>query len=482
MHLSGAVYAETFIHEAAAENLCADPVKLLFLPNIGTTRSIPPKPVCAEGTVPAANALTNQKLYDELIDSFSMRTFVPASGTSGHDQFFATFDRFRVISKQHVPEWLDEVATRAASQNEQYLEIMHTPDVVPVARLAAGATLDPENPEPFYQYLLANGIRTLAKQASEEMQQDMRIRRDREHCDTAAAQPACRVQIRMLYQVLRALPLPTVFAQSVMAFEMGTAEANDPNYVGLNYVQPEDTLASMSQYSAEMHLLQFLQAKYKEQPRHARLSLHAGELTMGLVPPDGLRFHIREAVEIAGAERIGHGDDVAFETGAPALLREMAAKHVSVEINLSSNDGILGIRGADHPLALYRASGVPFHLSTDDEGVSRIDITNEYVRAVTDQHLNYAALKQSARASLEHSFLRGDSLWSAPDRFTGTRGGCALPTHATDKASHTCEILFQTSDKARQQWELERRFIAYEDATLAQPAPYNGLASTPAAQ
>ncbi len=467
VHLSGAVYAETFIREAAEDNLCADPVKLLFLPNLGTTKSIPPKPVCAESTVPAASALNNQKLYDGLIDSFSMRSFVPSAGSSGHDQFFATFARFSGVNKQHLPEWLDEVATRAAAQNEQYLEIMHTPDVVPVAKLASGATLDPANPEPFYQYLLTNGIRTLAQQATEEMQQAMRARRVREGCGTPQAEPACKVEIRMLYQALRALPLSTVFAQSVMAFEMGTAEANDLNYVGLNYVQPEDTLASMSQYSTEMRLLQFLQAKYKSKPQHARLSLHAGELTLGLVPPEGLRFHIREAVEIAGAERIGHGDDIAFETGAPALLQEMAANHISVEINLSSNDGILGVRGADHPLALYRAAGVPFHLSTDDEGVSRIDLTHEYVRAVTEQHLDYHVLKQSARASLEHSFLHGDSLWSAPDNFSVARGGCSLPLHGGDAPGASCETFLQTSDKARQQWELERRFAVYEEALLA---------------
>ena len=29
--------------------------------------------------------------------------------------------------KDHAGEWLDEVATRAAAQNEQYLEIMQTP-------------------------------------------------------------------------------------------------------------------------------------------------------------------------------------------------------------------------------------------------------------------------------------------------------------------------------------------------------------------
>jgi hypothetical protein len=72
------------------------------------------------------------------------------------------------------------------------------------------------------------------------------------------------------------------------------------------------------------------------------------------------------------------------------------------------------VKGADHPLALYRKAGVPFVLSTDDEGVSRIDLTNEYLRAVTEQGLNYADLKAAARASLEYAFLPGASLWAAP--------------------------------------------------------------------
>ncbi len=46
----------------------------------------------------------------------------------------------------------------------------------------------------------------------------------------------------------------------------------------------------------------------------------------GLVPPEGLRFHIRQAVELGYAQRIGHGVDVMYEDDAPALLKEMAAK------------------------------------------------------------------------------------------------------------------------------------------------------------
>jgi len=75
---------------------------------------------------------------------------------------------------------------------------------------------------------------------------------------------------------------------------------------------------------------------------------------------------------------------VMYEDDANALLHEMAEKHVMVEINLTSNDVILGVKGKDHPLASYRAAHVPVALSTDDEGVSRIDITNEYERAVLE--------------------------------------------------------------------------------------------------
>ncbi len=84
----------------------------------------------------AASALTDQKLYDALVDSCSMRAFVPTSGVSGHDQFFATFARFDVLEKDHAGEWLDEVATRAVRQNEQYLEIMQTPTFSNAIKLA----------------------------------------------------------------------------------------------------------------------------------------------------------------------------------------------------------------------------------------------------------------------------------------------------------------------------------------------------------
>jgi adenosine deaminase len=192
------------------------------------------------------------------------------------------------------------------------------------------------------------------------------------------------------------------------------------------------------------------------------ITLHAGELAPGLVPPDGLRFHIREAVDLGHAERIGHGVDVMYEDNAPALLKELADKHVMIEINLTSNDGILGIKGADHPLPFYRKAGVPVALSTDDEGVSRIDLTHEYVRAALDFPLSYADLKQMARTGMEHNFLPGKSLWAEEDKFTMPAAPCRGQALGSDKPSAPCKAFLEGSQKASAQWEQERRFHTFE--------------------
>jgi adenosine deaminase len=192
------------------------------------------------------------------------------------------------------------------------------------------------------------------------------------------------------------------------------------------------------------------------------ISLHAGELAPGLVPPDGLRFHIRQAVELGHAERIGHGVDALYEDDAPALLKELAAKHVMVEINLTSNDGILGIKGLDHPLPFYRRAGVPVALSTDDEGVSRIDLTHEYVRAAEDFNLTYPDLKQMARTGMEHNFLPGKSLWAKPDVFAAPDPACAGQPLGGEKPSAKCADFLASSEKATAQWEQEKRFREFE--------------------
>ena len=455
VHLSGAVYAESWIRAGAEDNLCIDLASLSFT-KIDAMRGSPPQPVCGEGKVPAAQALKDQSLYDKLIDSFSMRSFVPYAGVSGHDHFFDTFNKFHGTSKHHVGEWLDEVTSRAAAQNEQYLELMETPDFGHTATIATQVEWT-EDFAKLREALLAHGLKDDIAVASAHFDEAQGLRRERQHCGQAAPFPACNVQIRYLYQALRGLPKEIVFAQTLLGFEVASA---DPRVVGVNFVMPEDGYVSMRDYALHMRMFAYLHSVYPK----VHISLHAGELAPGMVPWEDLCCHVRQAVEKGAAERIGHGVDVMYEERPYELLKEMAEKHVMVEVNLSSNDLILGVTGDHHPFQLYRKYHVPVALSTDDEGVSRIDLTTEYVRAVETYKLTYSELKQMVRTGLEHSFLPGARLWSKPDDFSKTANACAKDPLGAEKPSKSCSTFLAASEKAKEQWELERRFRTFEDS------------------
>jgi adenosine deaminase len=462
VHLSGAVYAETFIRDAGEDGLCVDAVALSFAKPPCTGKLVPAKAL--SGNVTPAN----QALYDKLIDSFSLRSYVPTpGGWSEHDQFFATFAKFGGLSKNHLGEWVDEIAVRSAEQNQQYLELMHTPAFGHAAQIASAvgwspqlAGADPQAFASFRQQLLDHGLREEVDADRREVLDAETRRRQLEHCGTPQAAPACGVEIRYIYQVLRGFPPEQVFAQALLGFETVTASmsTHDDTWVGVNFVMPEDGFISMRDYTPQMKMIDYLHSLYPQ----VHISLHAGELTEGLVPPEGLRFHIRQAVELGHAERIGHGVDVMDEDDARGLLQELADRHIMVEINLSSNEGILGVAGDRHPFPIYRSAHVPVALSTDDEGVSRIDLTHEYVRAALDYDLSYRDLIQLARTGMEHTFLPGQSLWAAPDNFSSPVRACHGQTLGGEDPTPDCKSFLASSQKAAAEWELERRFTAFE--------------------
>ena len=106
-------------------------------------------------------------------------------------------------------------------------------------------------------------------------------------------------------------------------------------------------------------------------------------------------------------------------------------------------------------------TGVPLTLSTDDEGVSRIDLTHEYQRAVETYNLSYVDVKQLARNALEYSFQPGQSLFDATDktRFTGP---CRRAKAGQSPVSGECQELLSGSKKAAMQWQLEKSFEEFE--------------------
>ena len=384
-HLSGAIYAESYLRWAADDGLCVASATLALVS--GTCDASAGRPA-------AADVIRNGSLYGRVIDAMSMRHWDPS--LNGHDHFFATFGKMGPASAR-TGEMLAEVAARAAAEQVSYLELMLTPDGGAGAARGLAAGWDPDLGK-LRDTLLAAGFRDAVVSAARgRLDQAEARERDLLKCGTSQPDPGCRVTIRYISQVTRAAVPQSVFAQMLSAFEIASV---DPRVVALNLVQPEDDPAAIRDFSLQMSMLDFLHNRYPG----VKIALHAGELTEGLVPPETLRFHMRESMRTGHASRIGHGAGVMYEADPLALLREMAAKHVLVEIALSSNDLILGMKGRRHPLRTYLKYGVPVALVTDDAGVSRSTLTLEYRKAVEEQGLDYRTLKRMARNSIQYSF------------------------------------------------------------------------------
>ncbi len=125
------------------------------------------------------------------------------------------------------------------------------------------------------------------------------------------------------------------------------------------------------------------------------LTAHAGE-TVG---PDS----IRRAVELLGAERIGHGLTAAQDPSVIALLRE---RGVPLEVCLSSNvsTGVLA-RLEDHPLPLFLAGGVTVTLNSDDPAMFGTSLEREMALAAGTFALTQNQLRGLMENAIRAAFL-----------------------------------------------------------------------------
>src|SRR5216684_4772519 len=107
--------------------------------------------------------------------------------------------------------------------------------------------------------------------------------------------------------------------------------------------------------------------------------MHAGEV--------GGPEKIREAIELLGVERIGHGIAAIHD---PGLMDFLAERKIPLEICPASNmkTGALALqlrrpdtRIEDHPLAALFRHGIPIVLSTDDPAMFHTTLLNEYEHA-----------------------------------------------------------------------------------------------------
>jgi hypothetical protein len=271
-HLSGAVYAESYVQWAAENGLCVN--------NTTMAAALPP---CDAGQFVANTALTNPLLYRQMIDAWSMRNWQSTS-QNGHDHFFDAFSKFGAATYNQTGRMLAEVVARAARGNVIYLELLLTPDGIQASQIGQNVGWD-GNFAGTLNKLKDNGIANAVSAGAQNLR-DAETEKDKLlRCGTAQADRGCSVTIRYVAQVSRASAPGAVFAQMVS----GLTLANDPTsrVVAVNLVQAEDSLNSLQNFSLEMQMLKFLRPLYP----NAHITLHAGELAAGLVTPENLSFH-----------------------------------------------------------------------------------------------------------------------------------------------------------------------------------------------
>ena len=400
-HFSGSIYAEPLLEHAIKDD---------FYLNIETMDVLKDKPV--NGNWKQFSTLKNDgtlEIYKQkIMQKWSVKDYNYVDYPSDK-LFFESFMKFEPAIQGNFGSGLLELKNRAISENVSYIETqlstiptdMNTDDLTKFnSRLRKLALIKDEKAlikslDSVYNSLLKKEAVSYAKDFNTnfvtKLHNDLKIDDSR---------------FTMRYQnfVLRFMEPVDLFKNLVIAF---ISADTSPLMAGVNIVSPEDGETSMKDYWLHMIMFKYCHSKYP----NVKYTMHAGELTLGLVQPEELTWHIGAAVYTAGANRIGHGVDVAHEKDSYDLLRYMAKKSIPIEINLVSNEFILKVKESRHPLTLYKEFGVPIVISTDDAGILRTNMTEQYVLlAKRYKDISYRDIKQFVYNSINYSFIKDSSV------------------------------------------------------------------------
>jgi hypothetical protein len=392
-HYSGALYAEQYLEWVDKEGFCVNKNTYVIDVAKDVAKAEQGKPLADRVCLSGQDVMNNNTVLANLLQRWSDKDFYNHSAIQSPPdrQFFDTFAYFNPVASTNAADGLQRLKQRAIQENLSYIETIY--EIAPIAqdvdfdkKAAAGAISDAD-------------LAALSAKLDQDKAFQGWISAYLDNVKTAGA-GIDDANFTLRYQpfALRFLSPSQVYSQMVSSFKLATSS---PMIVGANIVGQESVNVSMRDYALHMRMYKFLKSKYPS----VKLALHAGELSLGMVEPEGLTFHIKDAIDVAGASRIGHGMDIAHESNPLAIMKKMREKGIAVEVNLSSNDFILGIKGAAHPVTLFRKYGVPYVLSTDDAGVSRNNLSGEYVLYAARYQPDYAEVKKLSYDSIRYSFL-----------------------------------------------------------------------------
>ena len=115
---------------------------------------------------------------------------------------------------------------------------------------------------------------------------------------------------------------------------------------------------------------------------------------------------IVDALDVLGAERIGHGIAAAQD---PALMQRLADEQIPLEISPTSNVCTRSVESMEvHPLAQLVAAGVPVSINSDDPPMFATTLNREYQVAADLLDLDEDGVADLARAAVRQSFAPDD--------------------------------------------------------------------------
>ncbi|WP_347051935.1 adenosine deaminase [Flavobacterium olei] len=399
-HFSGSVYAEPLLERAIAED---------FYLNIETMAVSKTKP--ATGNWQTFSSLKNIGKLDfyqqQIMQTWSVKDY--NGSVPSDDLFFDSFMKFEPTIQGHFAEGMLELKKRAIAENVSYIEtqLSTIPCDMDVADLAdfnsklrkAAAQRD----EKAVLKLLDELYKSFQKKDAKKYAEDFNINfLAKLHKDLKIDDE--RFTMRYQNFVLRFMEPVDLFKNLAIAF---ISSSESKLTAGVNIVSPEHGENSMKDYWLHMVMFKYCHSKFSD----VKYTLHAGELTLGLVQPEELTWHINDAIYIAGANRIGHGVDIAYESNSYDLLKYMSKNNIPIEINLVSNEFILKVKENRHPFTLYKEFNVPIVISTDDAGILRSNMTEQYVLlAKRYPDVTYETIKKYVYNSINYSFIQDESV------------------------------------------------------------------------
>ena len=399
-HFSGSIYAEPLLERAIAEN---------FYLNLETLAVSKTKP--ENGNWKSFSSLKNDgklPFYEQqIMQTWSVKDY--NGSVPSDDQFFDSFMKFEPTIQGHFAEGMLELKKRAIAENVAYIETqlsiipcdMNVSDLTDFnTKLRQAAA---QKDEKAVLKLLDELYKSLQKKDAKKYAEDFntnflaKLHKDLKIDDE-------RFTMRYQNFVLRFMEPVDLFKNLVIAF---ISSSESKLTAGVNIVSPEHGENSMKDYWLHMVMFKYCHSQFPD----VKYTLHAGELALGLVQPEDLTWHINDAIYIAGANRIGHGVDIAYEANSYDLLRYMAKNNIPIEINLVSNEFILKVKENRHPFTLYKEFNVPIVISTDDAGILRSNMTEQYVLlAKRYQDVSYATIKQYVYNSINYSFIQDEAV------------------------------------------------------------------------